>query len=169
VTAIRRLDHVAIVVGETEAALAQFGAGFGLAVLASEVIERPPVRLTYLDCGNACIQLVEPLDDASPVAEFLAEHGPGLHHICFGVDDVPAGATALSPDGTPPAAIGSGRGRPSAFVAGEPPSGVRVEVTEFDRHADVDETPGWLAPCLTEGSSDIHSGSSDQLGQKERE
>jgi methylmalonyl-CoA/ethylmalonyl-CoA epimerase len=97
VTAIRRLDHVAIVVGETEAALAQFGAGFGLAVLASEVIERPPVRLTYLDCGNACIQLVEPLDDASPVAEFLAEHGPGLHHICFGVDDVPAGAVADAP------------------------------------------------------------------------
>ena len=31
------------------------------------------MRLTYLDCGNAYIQLVEPLDDASPIAEFLAE------------------------------------------------------------------------------------------------
>jgi methylmalonyl-CoA/ethylmalonyl-CoA epimerase len=145
-SAIRRLDHVAIAVRDTEAALERLGAGFGLAVLASEEIARPHVRLTYLDCGNASIQLVEPLDDQSPIAEFLAEHGEGLHHICFGVDDVSAGATELSPDGTPPAAIGSGRGRPSAFVAGEPPNGVRVEVTEFDREADVEASPGWLRP-----------------------
>ena len=145
-SAIRRLDHVAIAVRDTDAALRRLGAGLGLAVLASEEIERPHVRLTYLDCGNACIQLVEPLDDESPVAEFLAAHGEGLHHICFGVDEVAAGAAALSPDGSPPVAIGSGRGRPSAFVAGEPPSGVRVEVTEFDRVADVEESPGWLRP-----------------------
>lgn len=143
-SAIRRLDHVAIAVADTEAALRRLGVGFGLEVLASETIERPHVRLTYLDCGNATIQLVEPLDDASPVAEFLAAQGEGLHHICFGVDEVAAGAAALAADGSPPAAIGSGRGRPSAFVAGEPPSGVRVEVTEFRRSEDVAEKAGWL-------------------------
>ena len=141
---IRRLDHVAIAVRDTDAALERLGGGYALAVVASEEIESPHVRLTYLDCGNAYIQLVEPLDDESPIAEFLAESGEGLHHICFGVDDVAAGAEALSADGTPPAAIGSGRGRPSAFVAGDLPSGVRVEVTEFDRDQDVEGTPGWL-------------------------
>jgi len=146
VSVIRRLDHVAIAVHDTDAALARLVAGFGLAVLASEEIESPRVRLTYLDCGNATIQLVEPLDRESAVAEFLAAEGEGLHHICFGVEDVPAGAAALSADGSPPAAIGSGRGRPSAFVAGEPPSGVRVEVTEFDRDEDVEDRPGWLRP-----------------------
>lgn len=143
-TVVRRLDHIAIAVRDTEAALERFAAGYGLAVSASEVIERPHVRLTYLDCGNASIQLVEPLDDESPIAEFLAAQGEGIHHLCFGVDDVPEGAAALAPDGTPPAAIGSGRGRPSAFVAGEPPCGARVEVTEFRREEDVDRTPGWL-------------------------
>jgi len=133
--AIRRLDHVAIVVRDTGAALERFAGEYGLPVIASEEIERPPVRLTYLDCGNAYIQLVEPLDDASPVAEYLAAAGEGLHHICFGVEDVPAAATELA-GGVPPAAIGSGRGRPSAFVAGEPPSGVRIEVTELDNSAD---------------------------------
>ena len=143
-SAIRRLDHVAIVVRDTDAALERFAGEYGLPVIASEEIERPPVRLTYLDCGNAYIQLVEPLDDESPIAAFLATEGEGLHHICFGVDDVEAGATMLASDGAPPAAIGSGRGRPSAFVSGEPPSGVRVEVTLFDREQDVDRVEGWL-------------------------
>lgn len=134
-SAIRRLDHVAIVVRDTDAALERFAGAYGLPVIASEEIERPPVRLTYLDCGNAYIQLVEPLDDASPPAQFLAAEGEGLHHICFGVEDVPAAATELA-GGVPPATIGSGRGRPSAFVAGEPPSGVRIEVTELDDSAD---------------------------------
>jgi len=144
VNAIRRLDHVAIAVRDTEAALERFRDGLGLRVTASEEIESPRVRLTYLDCGNSSIQLVEPLDDSSPVAEFLAAEGEGLHHICFGVDEVEAGATALAPDGAPPATIGSGRGRPPAFVSGELPSGVRVEVTRFDREQDVDRVAGWL-------------------------
>jgi methylmalonyl-CoA/ethylmalonyl-CoA epimerase len=143
---IRRLDHVAIAVRDTEAALERLSGSYGLAVIASEEIESPRVRLTYLDCGNAYIQLVEPLDDESPIAEFLAESGEGLHHICFGVDDVAVDAAALSSDGTPPASIGSGRDRPSAFVAGDPPSGVRVEVTKFERDDDVDRSPGWISP-----------------------
>jgi methylmalonyl-CoA/ethylmalonyl-CoA epimerase len=145
-TAIRRLDHVAIVVRDTEAALARLGAGYGLPTVASEEIEQPHVRLTYLDCGNAFIQLVEPLDLDSPLAAHLAEHGEGLHHVCFGVDEVEAGAAELSADGSPPPALGSGRGRLSAFVAGEGPCGTRVEVTEFRREEDVDRTEGWLRP-----------------------
>src|SRR5262245_46076285 len=160
-SAIRRLDHVAIAVRNTDAALERFAA-YGLAVLASEEIQEPHVRLTYLDCGNACLQLVEPLDRESAVAEFLATGGEGLHHICFGVDDVATGAAALAPDGTPPAAIGSGRGRRSAFVAGEPPSGVRVEVTEFRRDQDVEGVAGWLPGCAEEETADIHDWSSDQ-------
>jgi methylmalonyl-CoA/ethylmalonyl-CoA epimerase len=145
-TVIRRLDHVAIAVRDTDAALLRFGAGYGLSVLSSEVIEHPHVRLTYVDCGNVYLQLVEPLDQLSPIAEFLAANGEGLHHICFAVDDVAAGAAALAPDGSPPQAIGSGRGRPAAFVAGDPPSGVRVEVTQFDRAQDVSRSSGWIVP-----------------------
>jgi methylmalonyl-CoA/ethylmalonyl-CoA epimerase len=143
-TVIRRLDHVAIVVHDTTAAVARFRDDYGLAVMASEEIEQPHVRLTYIDCGNSMIQLVEPLDDASPIAEFLSTHGEGLHHLCFGVDDVPSGALALSPQRTPPAAIGSGRGRPSAFVAGEAPCAVPIEVTQFSRDEDVENVAGWI-------------------------
>jgi methylmalonyl-CoA/ethylmalonyl-CoA epimerase len=143
VTVIRRLDHVAVLVRSTDEALRFYSGRLGLAVASSEEIDSPHVRLTYLDAGNAYLQLVQPLDGDSPLARWLEEHGEGLHHICFGVDNVPAAAAALSDPGAD-VTLGSGRGRVSAFVAAAASNGVRVECTEFVRAADVDATPGWL-------------------------
>ena len=143
VTPIRRLDHVAVVVRDTREALRFYSGRLGLAVASSEEIDTPRVRLTYLDTGNAFLQLVEPLDGDSPLARWLEEHGEGLHHICFGVDDVPAAASALSDPGAD-VMLGSGRGRVSAFVSAAASNGVRLECTEFVRSADVDAMPGWL-------------------------
>jgi methylmalonyl-CoA/ethylmalonyl-CoA epimerase len=141
-TPVRRLDHVAIVVESIDRALEYFSGTLGLELTSSEVLQTPPVRLAYLDAGNAYLQLVEPLDSSSKIAAWLAEHGEGIHHICFGVDDVPAAVEQL--DGAPPAALGSGRGRTSAFLAPPGRHGVVVECTEFDFAADVERTPGWL-------------------------
>jgi methylmalonyl-CoA/ethylmalonyl-CoA epimerase len=131
-TLLRRLDHVAVVVRDTDRALEYFSGRLGLPVVSTEVIPAPHVRLTYLDAGAVFVQLVQPLDDDSPLAAHLAEHGEGLHHIAFGVGDVPAAATALADEGAPPVTVGSGRGRPSAFVPGDLHHGVRVEVTQTD-------------------------------------
>jgi methylmalonyl-CoA/ethylmalonyl-CoA epimerase len=143
VTLLRRLDHVAVVVRNTESALAFYSGRLGLPVASSEEIANPHVRLTYLDTGNAYLQLVEPLDTQSPIARWLDEHGEGLHHICFGVDDVGQAVAALSDPGSE-VVIGSGRGRPSAFVSSDEANGVVVELTGFDRQLDVDGSPGYL-------------------------
>jgi methylmalonyl-CoA/ethylmalonyl-CoA epimerase len=140
---LRRLDHVAVAVRDTELALRYFRDRLGLEVARSEELESPRVRLTYLDAGNVYIQLLEPLEPGEPLARWLAENGEGLHHVCFGVDDVLGAARELSADGAAPVA-GSGRGRVSAFVPGPPEHGVLVECTEFRRAEDVDRTPGWL-------------------------
>lgn len=140
---IRRLDHVAIAVESTDVALRHFRDHLGLRVIHSEELEQPRVKLTYLDAGNAFLQLVEPLDSESELAHALAQNGEGIHHICFGVDDVLASALTLSTDGGGPTP-GTGRGRLSAFVPGPSAHGVRIECTEFDQRVDVDETPGWL-------------------------
>jgi methylmalonyl-CoA/ethylmalonyl-CoA epimerase len=144
VSVLRRLDHVAVAVRDTGEALRYFGDGLGLQIASSEEIESPHVRLTYLDAGNAYIQLIEPLDAHSELARWIDENGEGLHHICFGVDDVLAAARGLAANGATPTA-GSGRGRVSAFVPGPTVHGVRVECTEFHRDQDVDGIPGWLA------------------------
>lgn len=133
---LKRLDHVAVVVRDTEAAVQHFSGSLGLEVVSSEELLEPKVRLTYLDLGNTLLQLVEPLDDSSAVAVALAENGEGLHHLCFAVESVVEAATALA---EPPQApmLGSGRGRPSAFVAGAVRHGVRIECTEFRREIDL--------------------------------
>src|SRR5712692_11719356 len=91
----KRLDHLAIVVPNTEAALLIWRDKFGLPVLFSETTNNGTVRLTHLDLGNTYLQLVEPLTSDHPLAAWLAAHGPGLHHFCFGVDDVAQALVAL--------------------------------------------------------------------------
>lgn len=143
-TLLRRLDHVAVVVRSTDGALRYYRDRLGLAVHSTEEIGELGVRLTYLDAGNAFLQLVEPLDETGPLAAWLAEHGEGLHHVCFGVDDVTEALAALSDNGAP-VSLGQGRGRLSGFVATSDGHGVRIECTEFVREQDVDAVPGWLA------------------------
>lgn len=143
-TLLRRLDHVAILVRDTNAALSFYRDHLGLTVHSSEEIPTPHVRLTYLDAGNAYVQLVEPLDPDSPLSAALAENGEGLHHICFGVDDVGEAVAELSDQGSD-VALGSGRGRVSGFVTTNGGHGVRIECTEFDREEDVETLAGWLA------------------------
>ena len=143
-TSLRRLDHVAIMVRDTEAALSYFSGRLGLEVVHVDELERPPVRLTYLDCGNAFIQLVEPLDPAHELARGLDERGEGLHHICFGVDDVARAVEELSEPAMERTPLGSGRGRISGFIANGCLHGVLLECTGFDIEKDVAESPGWL-------------------------
>jgi methylmalonyl-CoA/ethylmalonyl-CoA epimerase len=150
VTPIRRLDHVAVLVWSTDDALRFYRDRLGLPIHSSEELDAPHVRLTYLDVGNAYVQLVEPLDPTSPLGAWLNEHGEGLHHICFGVDDVSAAVAELSDPGSE-VVLGSGRGRPSSFLIGNG-NAVRIECTEFRREEDVDRAAGWLAPTGTRRS-----------------
>lgn len=142
---VRRLDHVAVVVSDTESALTFYRDKLGLRVVASEENERVSVRLTYLDMGNAYLQLVEPFDRDSAIGAWLAKNGEGLHHVCFGADDVAGAVSALSGSNVAPPPQ-SGRGRPSGFIAADScPHNVIVEFTQFDHDADVAGTPGWIA------------------------
>ena len=139
---VRRLDHVAIIVRDTESALAFFRDGLGLSVVSTEEVTSTRARLTYLDLGNAYLQLVEPLDEDSPIYSHLERFGEGVHHIGLGVDDVVEEVAALAPDQT--YSLASGRGRRAVFLPGDAPHNVRVEFTDFDLDEDVISSDGWL-------------------------
>lgn len=84
----KKLDHIAIVVRDTDEALRFYRDQIDLPVILSEVIEEANVRLTHLDLGNIHLQLVQPLTKDHPLQQHLAEHGEGMHHLCIAVDDV---------------------------------------------------------------------------------
>jgi methylmalonyl-CoA/ethylmalonyl-CoA epimerase len=82
------LDHIAIIVPDTEEALKIWRDRFGFKVLYSELVNDQTVMLTHIDMGNAQLQLVEPVAKNHPLRDYLNQHGPGLHHICLSVDDI---------------------------------------------------------------------------------
>lgn len=92
-SAIGPIHHVAIVVRSIEAALPRYRELFDLTPEGEPFIfASQRVRLCFLPTGPgpaARIELVEPIDDESGVARFLASHGEGVHHICLATADLP--------------------------------------------------------------------------------
>jgi methylmalonyl-CoA/ethylmalonyl-CoA epimerase len=120
------LDHLAIAVPDTDAALKIWRDQLGFPLLYSEVVNGGTVRLTHLDLGNAHLQLVQPLTADHPLQAWLAKNGPGLHHFCLKVDDVaearaPVPAAAAPHQGT--------QGKRALFLDKAATQGVQVELT----------------------------------------
>ena len=122
------LDHIAIAVPDTEAALKTWRDTLGFPVLYSEVVKGGTVRLTHLDLGDTHLQLVEPLTPDHPLQAWLAKNGPGLHHFCLRVDDV-AEAMKQSPVPTAPAAHQGTQGKRAVFLDRTATQDVQVELT----------------------------------------
>lgn len=91
----KELDHIAILVRNTEEALTFYRDTLKLEVLVSEELGEVGVRLTHLDMGNVKLQLVQPLREDHPLMLQLNERGEGLHHLCWGVDDTDEAMTQL--------------------------------------------------------------------------
>jgi methylmalonyl-CoA/ethylmalonyl-CoA epimerase len=45
-------------------------------------------RIAGLVAGDSLVELLEARSPESPVGKFVAKRGPGIHHICFAVDDL---------------------------------------------------------------------------------
>lgn len=97
---IGAIHHVAIVVRSIEEALPRYRSVLGLLPEASPRLFEPQrVRLCFLPTGPdpaARIELIEPIDDESGVARYLAARGEGVHHVCLLTDDLPSTLDALA-------------------------------------------------------------------------
>ncbi|MCE2999223.1 MAG: methylmalonyl-CoA epimerase [Betaproteobacteria bacterium] len=129
------LSHVSIVVPDLAAALRRLEQTYGLSGGAIKVNEEQGVRMTYVDLGNAKIELMEPSRADSPVAKFL-ERNPkgGIHHFCLGVEDVGQTTQKLAAAGVQ--VLGAGKmqlnvhGERIAFVHPKDFLGALVELEE---------------------------------------
>jgi methylmalonyl-CoA/ethylmalonyl-CoA epimerase len=105
---VKRIDHVAIAVGERDGAATQLGELFGLCDGAREHVATQNVDVAFLHAGpdagahDTSIEVVAPAataDGNAGLGRFLDKRGPGLHHICFEVDDLPAALASLKAAG----------------------------------------------------------------------
>ena len=138
---ITGLSHVSLVVPDLAKALEKLRATYGLTAGTIKVNEEQGVRMTYIDLGNAKIELMEPSRPDSPIAKFL-ERNPkgGIHHFCLGVDSVEQTTTELTAAGVQ--VLGAGKvqlnvhGERIAFVHPKDFLGALIELeeTKLEKH-----------------------------------
>jgi methylmalonyl-CoA/ethylmalonyl-CoA epimerase len=126
----RRIDHVGVAVHDISMAIPYYVDILGMRVSLDVLLDDGSARLAYLEAGDTTLQLVQPLSPG-PVADFLAAHGEGLHHICFAVDDIVEALTSLPSNESLNAIYLGGRQCRVSFI-GAKPNGVVVELTEVE-------------------------------------
>ena len=132
-TSVKRINHIAIVVEEIDDALHFWRDALGLKVTHTEEVPDQDAVVAFLHVGNMDIELVKSTSEESGEARYLKKRGPGIHHICFEVDDIEASLESLKASGVrlinSEPIIGT-NGKRIAFVHPESTHGVLVELYE---------------------------------------
>lgn len=85
---IKRIHHVAIAVDDIDTAINFWKNTLGLELSRTEEVSEQEVVVAFLPCGDSQIELVQPLQADSSIAQFIQKHGQGIHHICLEVEDI---------------------------------------------------------------------------------
>ena len=131
--AIKRIDHIAVVVDNLEAALAFWREALGLELDHTLDVPNENAIVAFLPVGDSEIELVKPTLADSGLGRYLEKRGPGMHHICLEVDDIEGVMTHLKEKGielineTPRLAA---NGKKYAFVHPKSAFGVMIELYE---------------------------------------
>lgn len=95
-----KVDHIGIATREIDEALALWRDALGLEIEWTEEVSDQGVRVAMLPIGDTHIELLEPLNQNSPVGKFLQKRGPGIHHVAIRVTDIQAELARLKEKGT---------------------------------------------------------------------
>jgi LAO/AO transport system kinase len=127
------IDHVGIAVADVAATETFFAHVLGLVIGPPETVTSQGVRVRFIGCAGARLELLESLAPDTTVARFLDKRGPGLHHVALAVSDLDGLLHALAARGvrlidtTPRTGAGGSR---IAFVHPASTGGVLVEFKE---------------------------------------
>jgi methylmalonyl-CoA/ethylmalonyl-CoA epimerase len=91
---IERVNHLGVIVDDMDAAIAGFRDRLGLALAKTEVYAGI-LDIAFLPCGDTQVELICPREDDDPAARYLREHGPGIQHVAFEVEDLEAALREL--------------------------------------------------------------------------
>ena len=134
---IGRLNHIAIAVPNIENAVKAWEKALGANVSNPQILPEHGVKVVFIESPNTKVELLEPLNEYSPISKFLTKNpNGGMHHICYEVEDIRsaskklelAGARILG-DGKPK--IGA-HGNPVIFLNPSDFSGTLIELEEIN-------------------------------------
>ncbi len=96
---LKKIEHIGIAVKDLEASNALFEKLLGTASYKTEEVVSEGVRTSFFRMGDSKIELLEAMDEDSPISKFLEKRGEGVHHIAFAVDDILAEIERLKVEG----------------------------------------------------------------------
>ena len=128
-----KINHVAIVVQDIDAALKFWEQTFGLELNHVEEVPSQKSKVAFLPLGESEIELVQPTTTDSGLVNFLEKRGEGMHHICIEVEDIDATLAELKSKGVRlindvPEEL---PGRKMAFIHPKAANGVLVELYQL--------------------------------------
>jgi methylmalonyl-CoA epimerase len=135
---VKRIDHVAIIVRSIDQALGFYRDLLGMQLSEIKTLPSEGVRIAFLPSGGpqgSEIELIEPTDQGTGVAQFLEKRGEGLHHICLETPDIDAALAYLTAQGarvldSTPRLAAEGR---AIFVHPKSANGVLLELVQRTR------------------------------------
>jgi methylmalonyl-CoA epimerase len=131
-----KVDHIGVAVTNLSQAIELYAQTAGTEVTLRETLPAQGVELAFLNTEGSKVELLAPLNDQCTLARFLAKRGPGLHHICYEVQDIIAELARLSAQGhklidaSPRHGAG---GTKIAFISPSAFMGVLTELCEYPR------------------------------------
>jgi methylmalonyl-CoA/ethylmalonyl-CoA epimerase len=131
-----RVNHVAIAVPDLAAATVAYRDRLGASVSQPQPLPEHGVTVVFVGLPNTKIELLEPLGEGSPIAQFLSKNPDGgMHHICYEVADILAARDQLVASGA--RILGSGEpktgahGKPVLFLHPKDFFGTLIELEQL--------------------------------------
>ena len=131
----KKINHIAIAVPDIKEAALKWQQALNMKKSEIIILEEHGVKVVFLEFSNLKIELLEPLDNKSPISKFLEKNPKGgMHHICFEVENITETINSLKNKkinilGNGNAKIGA-HDRPVIFLHPSDLSGTLVELEE---------------------------------------
>jgi methylmalonyl-CoA epimerase len=126
----KRIDHIAIAVKDLDAAVATYQHNFGLEKVSGGDVPALGICNAFLQIGDAQLELITPLSEQGPVADFLAKQGEGMYLLALEVDNLDDAITTLQSQGARVHVATGSTGQRLAFVSPRATHGVLLQLLE---------------------------------------
>src|SRR3972149_1156304 len=127
---LTKIDHIAIVVKDAEAALKNYEGMYGFKVKVKMEGPGGEFRAIQASAGDITLEFLQPLKPGTAFARVLEERGGGLHHVSFATDDIAGEKKNLKAQGKRLEMEGSPPGATIAFVHQSAGENVLIELVQ---------------------------------------
>ena len=132
-----RINHLGIAASGLDEARTRMAKLFGMTAEHTEEVAEQKVKTAFFPVGESTLEFLESTDPEGPISKFLAKRGPGIHHVCFEVDDIDVAVASLLAKGVrmiDQAPRNGAHGCRVAFIHPAETGGVLMELSQGGAH-----------------------------------